>query len=134
MDLLIIDTSAGISSNVTYFSLFAHDIIVLSSSEPTSITDAYALMKLLFIRYGERSFKLLVNAIQDSNEAMEVYRILKRVGERFLNLSIDYLGYVLMDDNLPRAVKRQRLMTELYPNSKASLCFKRIALKIGEYS
>jgi len=126
IDVLMIDTGAGISKNVTYFSLLADEIIVLATSEPTSITDAYALMKVLSVKYGEKSFKLLVNAISNAEEAIDVHRNLSTVAESFLNVSIDYLGYVLQDDNLPRSVRKQRILMELYPNSRASLCFRRL--------
>lgn len=132
IDILLIDTSAGISSNVTYFNLLADEIIVIASSEPTSITDAYALMKVLFLKYGEKSFRLLVNAIRDEKEAKEVFLNLSTVAERFLNLSIDYWGYIPTDENLRKAVCKQKLLMELYPDSKASLCFGRLAKKIWE--
>ncbi|MBW2145398.1 MAG: MinD/ParA family protein [Deltaproteobacteria bacterium] len=126
IDVLMIDTGAGISKNVTFFSLLADEIIVLATSEPTSITDAYALMKVLSIKYGEKSFKLLVNAIRNAEEAKDVHWNLSTVAKSFLNISIDYLGYVLHDDNIPRAVRKQRLLMDLYPNSRASLCFEKL--------
>lgn len=132
IDILLIDTSAGISSNVTYFNLLADEIIVIASSEPTSITDAYALMKVLFLKYGEKEFKLLVNAIKGGKEAKEVFLNLSTVAERFLNLSIDYWGYILTDENITKAVCKQKLLMELYPDSKASLGFGRLAKKICE--
>jgi flagellar biosynthesis protein FlhG len=132
IDILLIDTSAGISSNVTYFNLLADEIIVLASSEPTSITDAYALMKVLFLKYGEKSFKLLVNAIRNDKEAREVFLNLSTVAERFLNLSIDYWGFIPHDPNLPKAVCKQKLLMELYPESKASLGIEKLAKKIWE--
>jgi len=132
IDVIIIDTGAGISNNVTYFSLLADEIVVIATPEPTSITDAYALMKVLCMKYGERSFKLLVNDIRNANEAKEVHGNLSVVAESFLNISVDYLGYVLKDDNLPKAVRKQRILMELYPNSRASLCFERLVQKIED--
>ncbi|MBI5491387.1 MAG: MinD/ParA family protein [Deltaproteobacteria bacterium] len=127
MDVLIIDTGAGISNNVLFFNMAADEIVVVVTPEPTSITDAYALMKVLCKRHGERKFKLLVNTARSRKEAMEVYRKLSLVAERFLNISVDYLGCVLNDENVQRSVLRQKAVMELYPDSAASLCFKEIA-------
>ncbi|OGW13844.1 MAG: flagellar synthesis regulator FleN [Nitrospinae bacterium RIFCSPLOWO2_12_FULL_45_22] len=129
-DLLLIDTAAGVSSNVVYFNLAAEDILVIVSPEPTAITDAYALMKILFTRYQEKSFRLLVNSVHDSREADEVYRRLSLATERFLQISLDYLGYIPLDDNIPRAVKQQRAVVEAYPYSQASRSFFQIARSI----
>lgn len=133
IDVLIIDTGAGISNNVLFFNMAAHEIVVVVTPEPTSITDAYALMKVLCKRHGERKFKLLVNTARSRKEAMEVYRKLSLVAERFLNISVDYLGCVLNDENVLRSVLRQKAVMELYPDTAASLCFKEIADAIWDF-
>jgi flagellar biosynthesis protein FlhG len=127
MDIFLVDTAAGISSNVMDFSVMAHEIIVVVSPEPTSITDAYALMKVLSLKYAEKSCKLLVNMVSSPREAHDVFRQLDLVTERFLDIHIDYLGCVLRDDKLARGVKHQRLVSDLYPESKASRCFADLA-------
>ncbi|MBI2413277.1 MAG: MinD/ParA family protein [Deltaproteobacteria bacterium] len=132
IDIMIIDTGAGISSNVLFFNMAAQEIVVVVTPEPTSITDAYALMKVLLQKHGERKFKLLVNTVKSRKEAMEVYKKISLVAERFLNISVDYLGCVLHDENVPRSVVRQKAVMELYPDSKASLCYKEIAGAICE--
>lgn len=129
-DLVIIDTEAGISENVTYFNVAAQEIVVIASPEPTSITDVYALIKLLATRYNERRFKVLVNMVKDSNDALEVYARLSNVTSRFLDISLDYLGCVEWDEKLVESVKRQRAVYEMYPEAKASICFANVARRI----
>lgn len=130
IDLMIIDTGAGISNNVLFFNMAAQDIIVVVTPEPTSITDAYALMKVLMQKHGEKTFKLLVNMAKNKRDALDVYKKISLAAERFLNISVDYLGCVLQDDNLPKSVVRQKAILELYPESKASLCYREIANEI----
>lgn len=127
IDIMIIDTGAGISSNVLFFNMAAQEIVVVVTPEPTSITDAYALMKVLLQKHGERRFKLLVNTVKSRKEALEVYRKISLAAERFLNISVDYLGCVMHDENVPKSVVQQKAVMELYPDSKASVCYKEIA-------
>lgn len=129
-DVFIIDTEAGISENVTYFNVAAREILVVVSPEPTSITDVYALIKLLSTRYGERHFKVLVNMARDQKEAINVFEKLFNVSDRFLNISLDYMGCVLRDDLVGESVRRQKPVCQLYPNAKASRCFTALARKI----
>lgn len=131
-DILIVDTEAGISENVTYFTVAAQEIFVVVTPEPTSITDAYALIKLLATRYSEHHFKVLVNMAKDSEDALEVFRKLANVAGRFLDISLDYLGCVVKDDKIVEAVKRQKAVTELFPDSEAAQCFTTIARRVIE--
>jgi len=130
VDMLLIDTAAGISSNVMDFVVMAHEIVVVVSPEPTSITDAYALMKVLSLKYAEKSCRLLVNMVTGPREAQDVFRQLSLVIDRFLDIHIDYLGYVPRDDKLTRGVKQQRLVSDLYPDAKASRCFSELARRM----
>ena len=127
VDTMLIDTAAGVSSNVIYFALAAQEIVVVVSSEPTSLTDAYALMKILSTRYGEHHFKLLVNGVQKPEEGLEVYRNLSRVADRFLNISMDYLGHIVHDTHVPQAVCQQKAVLEIFPYAPASRCFLELA-------
>ncbi len=131
-DVLIVDTEAGISENVTYFTVAAQEIFVVVTPEPTSITDAYALIKLLATRYAEHHFKVLVNMAKDSEDALEVFRKLANVAGRFLDISLDYLGCVVKDEKVVEAVKRQKAVTELFPDSDAAHCFTTIAKRVIE--
>lgn len=126
-DVLLIDTGAGIGRNVTAFATMAQDIIVVASPEPTSLTDAYALMKVLSTQYGERRFRLLVNMTHFATEGRDVYRKLSLVAERFLHISMDFLGSIPFDARVTEAVCRQRALVELYPQSKAAQAFVQLA-------
>jgi flagellar biosynthesis protein FlhG len=131
VDILFIDTAAGISSNVMDFNVTAHEIIVVVSPEPTSITDAYALMKVLSLKYAEKCCKIIVNLAGTSQQGREVFRQLNMVTERFLDMTLDYLGSVLFDANITQGVKHQKLVSELYPDTHASRCFTALAKKIS---
>lgn len=133
-DIVIIDTEGGISENVTYFNTAAQEIVVVVSPEPTSITDVYALIKLLATRYEERRFKVLVNMVRESREALDVFARLSHVTSRFLDISLDYLGCVLWDDRLVESVKRQRAVIDLFPESRSARCFSGLARSMDESS
>ena len=122
-DILLIDTGAGISSNVTFFAAAAQSIIVVISPEPTSLTDAYALMKVLLRQYRERRFHVLVNLAKSPNEASRVFSKLEVAASRFLQISIEYLGAVPLDDYLPLAVTQQRAVLDRYPQAPSSRAF-----------
>lgn len=120
LDILLIDTAAGISENVAFFCITAQETIVVVSPEPTSIADAYALIKVLFTRYQEKDFHILVNLAKNSEEGFEVFRRLSLVAEKFLNLSLNYLGYIPVDESVQKAVRGQKAFVDVYPNSPAS--------------
>ena len=130
VDVLLIDTAAGISSNVMDFSVTAQEIIVVVSPEPTAITDAYALMKVLSLKYAEKSCKVIVNLVGTAQQGREVFRQLNLVAERFLDMTVDYIGSVLFDANVTQGVKQQKLVSNLYPDSRASKCFESLAREI----
>ena len=130
MDFLLIDTAAGIAGNVMYFNMAADEIIVVASPEPTSLTDAYAIIKVLYQKHAKRYFRLLVNMVRDPREGREVYQRLNQATDRFLNLNIEYLGYILRDEKLSEAVKQQEAFTKLYPHSPASKCLLTVAEKL----
>jgi flagellar biosynthesis protein FlhG len=128
----LIDTAAGISSNVMDFNATAQEIIVVVSPEPTSITDAYALMKVLSLKYSEKGCQLLVNMTTRFDEGRDVFRQLHLVTERFLDIRIEYLGSILYDDKVTRGVKSQKIVCELFPNSTASRSFSDLAKKMAK--
>jgi flagellar biosynthesis protein FlhG len=132
-DILLIDTGAGIGRNVTSFATMAQDIIVVAAPEPTSLTDAYALMKVLSTQYGERRFRLLVSMTRTPTDGQDVYRKLSLVAERFLHISINFLGSIPFDPRLAEAVCQQRPLVELYPQSKAAQAFLGLAHDLAEW-
>lgn len=129
-DYVLIDTEAGISENVTYFNTAAQEILVVTTPDPTAITDAYALMKLLSTQYNEKRFNLVVNQVQHENEALDVYRKLTMVSSRYLDISIDFLGSIPEDKQMTDAIRKQRVIVDLYPSSKISMAFADLAATI----
>ena len=129
-DFMLIDTAAGITDNVMYFNMVAREIIVVVSPEPTSLTDAYALIKMLYQGYKTKCFMLLVNMVKNSNEAVEVYTRLNNATNHFLGLPIEYLGYIPYDKNVSKAVRKQKLLTEIFSDSKASKSMFKIIEKL----
>jgi flagellar biosynthesis protein FlhG len=134
VDVLFIDTAAGISSNVMDFNATAQEVVVVVSPEPTSITDAYALMKVLSLKYSGKACKLIVNMVRRPEEGREVFRQLQIVTDRFLDITIEYLGYVLLDGKFTKGVRNQKIVSELYPDTPASRCFTDISRKISNMS
>lgn len=129
-DFMLIDTSAGINDNVLYFNMVAGETIVVVTPEPTSLTDAYALIKILYQRHAKKRFSLLVNMVKTPNEAKEVFLRLAQATNHFLNLAIEELGYISYDENLQRGVKQQKLLAELYPDSPSVKCLRAVAERL----
>jgi flagellar biosynthesis protein FlhG len=130
LDFLLIDTGAGISANVMYFNLAAQDIVIVATPEPTSLTDAYALMKVLATQHAAKHFQIVINTVASAAEAQEVFRRLRLVTERFLQISIDYLGFILHDAAFPQAVRQQQALLQLYPSCPAARCFHHLAQRV----
>jgi flagellar biosynthesis protein FlhG len=127
-DILLIDTGAGISSNVIYFNLAAQERIVVVTPEPTSITDAYALIKVMFMQHGTNKFIILMNMVRNEKEAISVYKHLSRVVEKFMgSISLDYAGYIPYDKHLHESVNRREPVTCCHPQSSSSQSFKKLA-------
>lgn len=129
-DFMLIDTCAGISENVMYFNMVARETIIVVTPEPTSLTDAYALIKVLYQRHAKKRFRLLVNMVKTPREAKEVFLRMAQATDHFLHLAIENLGYVVYDENLPAAVKQQTLLAELYPQSPSVKCLREIAKRL----
>lgn len=108
IDHLIVDTGAGINDNVIYFNLAAQERIVVMTTEPTSLTDAYALIKVLKLNHGAQHFKILVNMAPDERSAKEVFSRLSTACDRFLDgVSLDWLGFTPLDPLVRKAVTAQ---------------------------
>jgi flagellar biosynthesis protein FlhG len=122
-DVVIIDTGAGISDNVRYFNSAAQEVLVVTNPEPTALTDAYALMKVLSNECRIHRFKLIVNEVTTASQAKEVYRKLSTVSDQFFRqIGIDYLGFVYLDDHIPNSVRMQTPFLQAYPQAPASRC------------
>jgi len=132
-EILLIDTAAGISDSVVTFARAAHEVLVVVCDEPASITDAYAMIKILHREYGVDRFRVLANMVHSAQEGSDLYRKLAKVTDRFLDVNLDYVGAVPYDDFLRKAVQKQRAVVEAYPRSKAALSFGKIAQKVSQW-
>jgi len=130
IDVLIIDTAAGISDLVTSFLRASQEILFVVCNEPTSITDAYALIKILNQQYGINRLHVLANMVRTQQEARELFAKLIKVTDRFLDVTLQFAGAIPFDENVRKAVQRQKSVCEAYPRSKASLAFKALAKKV----
>jgi flagellar biosynthesis protein FlhG len=131
-DIIIIDTSAGVSGNVLSFIEAADDVIIVITPEPTAITDAYGLIKIMSteIDNQDMSLKLIVNRAQSITEAKKVQQRVISIAGQFLNLKLDYLGYVYDDPIVSQAVRRQLPFMILDPNSRPSECVMQIVARL----
>ena len=119
-DVLLIDTGAGISANVCFFATAAQETLVVVTPEPTALTDAYALIKVLSTRYAEHHFSVLVNMARSEFDARKTFTQLTRVAERFLQVNLRWAGYVPYDPEVPEAVRRQQAVIDLAPATQAT--------------
>ena len=131
LDFLLIDTSAGLGSNVVYFNLAAQERIVVVTGEPTSITDAYALIKVLSTRYQLNSFHILPNQVAHEKEAKNIFRLLTNVADRHLSVALSLLGFVPRDPAVPAAVRAQKPFFLTSPEAEASRQVLDIARRIA---
>lgn len=134
IDTLIIDTGAGISDNVCCFNRAAQQSIVVVCNEPASITDAYALIKTMNKDYGLQRFHVLSSMAKSSQDAKSLFLKLANTAHQFLDVQLNYLGMVPFDEDIKKAVQKQRAVVEAYPRSKATEAFKNIAKKADNWS
>ena len=130
IDTLIVDTAAGISGSVVSFAKACQEVIVVVCDEPTSLTDAYALIKVMSTRHGVSKFQMLANMVKDEAQGLLLYDKLLNTCDRFLNVGLGYLGAMPFDDQLRSAVKSQQPVVSAYPRSRASKAMARIAEKV----
>jgi flagellar biosynthesis protein FlhG len=126
-DYLLIDTAAGISSNVINFLLAAGRVIVVTTPEPTAIVDAYLVIKILSRREPGKHVSVLVNSVSGVHEARSVFHQIDTAAQRFLDKPLDLLGFIERDGNVLEAVRQQGPVMSLYPQSAASMCIKNVA-------
>ena len=131
-DIIIIDTSAGVSSNVLDFIAAADDAIIITTPEPTAITDAYGIIKIIATEYEnlDMELKLVVNRVKGAAEAKKVADRMTNIAGQFLNLKVDYLGFIYDDPVVSQAVLRQKPFMVIDPRCKASICVQHIVGKM----
>lgn len=133
-DIILIDTGAGISDSVLEFVASGSEVLLVATPEPTSLTDAYSLLKALhnYAGFSKESteVKIVANKVSNMVEGRNLFTKLNLVTERFLDLSLGFLGAVPMDEQMIKAVMKQSPVSISYPNAKAAKAFERLALHL----
>lgn len=129
-ELMLVDTGSGISDTVTYFASAAHEVVVVVTPDPASLTDTHALLKVLASAHQEKRFWLLANRVEDEQEARRLYDLVSRTALRFLNASFDFLGWIPRDRELVRAVSGRQMVVEASPRSPSAQAFSVIARRL----
>ncbi len=133
VDTLIVDTAAGISDTVLSFARASHEILVVVCDEPASITDAYAIIKLLNRDYGHQRFRILANMARSAQEGRDLFNKMCRVTDRYLDVTLSFMGAIPYDDNLRRAVRSQRPVIQAFPRSRVAQGFRSLAKKVESW-
>jgi flagellar biosynthesis protein FlhG len=130
VELLIIDTAAGISDNVISLLLAADEVYLVVSPENTSIVDAYAVVKVITELDAFKSISVIANMVEDEKEGTEVFLKISRAVKKFLNKELHYLGYIKKDDHVVEAIKFQQPVVEKFPDSPAAKDYLRLSQAI----
>lgn len=113
-----------------FFNLAASEVIVVVAPEPSSLVDAYALIKVMSLRHSKRDFHLVLNNVANSDEASRIFERFDAVASRFLGVTLNYLGHVPTDHHMPKAARGKRVLLEAFPFARASVCINRIARRV----
>jgi flagellar biosynthesis protein FlhG len=133
IDVLIVDTAAGISDMVLSFSKASQDILMVVCDEPTPLTDAYALIKLLNKEHGIFRFKIVANMVRSMREGDELFSKLTKVTNRFLDVALELVAVVPFDENVRKSVRKQKAIVDAFPTSPAAMAIRRLAKKAIEW-
>lgn len=133
VDTLIIDTAAGLSDSVVSYTRASREIIIVVCDEPASITDAYAMIKVLNRDYDIHRFHVLANQAHGIQQGRELYNKLARVSEKYLDVALNFLGTIPYDECLKKAVQKQKSVVESFPRSPSAMAFKQIAKKAQKW-
>src|SRR5688572_14726872 len=133
VDTLVVDTSAGIAHSVVQFTQAAQHVLLVVCDEPASMTDAYALTKVLSRNHGVSKFQVLANMARAPGEGAALFEKLQRVTGRFLDVTLEFVGEIPEDPYLRRAIREQRPVVAAFPASPASRAFKKLALKADKW-
>lgn len=132
VDILIIDTAAGISPSVISFTKAAQEIVVVVCDEPASITDAYSLIKILNKEHGVKSFQVLPNMVKNLEHGTKLFKKLLNVADIYLDVSLSLLGSIPMDEKLKEAVRNQSAVIDCFPHSASSIAFHQLVKRIND--
>ena len=134
MDIMIVDTAAGIADSVITFSKACQEVIVVVCDEPASITDAYALIKVLSRDHGLKRVQVLANMARSDVHGEALFQKIRRVTDQFLDVQVEHLGSIPLDDYLRRSVQRQMPVIQAYPRSPAAQAIEKVATRIEGWS
>ena len=126
-DLILVDTGARLGRNVMDFILAADEVLLVTTPEPTSLTDAYAVMKAYSIYAAQKNLRLIINRVYEAKESREVAQKLQRAAEKFLHMPVDCLGYVFEDTAVTKAVRKQTPLLKAEPTAAAARCIDALA-------
>ncbi|MBI4977305.1 MAG: MinD/ParA family protein [Spirochaetes bacterium] len=129
-DIIIIDTGAGVSNNVLSFVLAADEVVIVTTPEPTAITDAYGIIKAISSEATSPDLKLIINRVKSVTEARKVSERVVNIASQFLNMKVNNLGFVFEDEIVSQAVIRQLPFMELDPKSRAAMCLDHLAQRL----
>ena len=129
-DIVLVDTGAGLGRNVLDFILAADEVILVTTPEPTALTDAYAVMKAYSMNSEKKDLKIVVNRVYDESESNEVVTKLQRTSEKFLSMPLTSLGFIYEDRSVMNAVKRQQPLLSAFPDTMASRCIEMVAKNV----
>lgn len=133
IDILVIDTAAGISDMVVSFSRAAQDVVIVVCDEPTSLTDAYALIKILNREHGVFKFKVVANMVTNERQGRELFNKLSKVTSRFLDVALELSAIVPFDENVRKSVRKQAVIVEAFPSSPAAKAINKLALDMNTW-
>ena len=133
VDVILVDTMAGISKNVVGFAVAADEVLLVTTPEPTAVLDAYAMVKTIFHRQRNANIKLLVNMVSDERQARQTAHRIESVVKQFLNRRVRTVGYVPLDQHVREAVMKSRALMELYPNSPAAKSVQTVAARLVDF-
>lgn len=132
-DALVVDNAAGIADGVLTFCQAAQDVVVVVCDEPASVTDAYALIKVLNRERGVNRVHVLANQVHNVAEGWQLFEKLEGVTSRFLDVTLGYIGAIPRDEWLRRAVQRQQAVVDVFPSAPSAIAFREIARRVGEW-
>jgi flagellar biosynthesis protein FlhG len=125
-DYLIIDTAPGIDEKVLYFNAASQDILIVLTPDPSSLSDSYALIKLLHLRYKQKQFNIVCNLANDKISGFTLFRKLSDICDQFLNVSLNYVGSIPFDTSYRNVVKSKGIIAKIDPKAPSSLAIKSI--------
>lgn len=129
-DFVILDTGAGISESVLQFNLFANKNVIVLNRELTSLTDAYATIKVIYQAFGRDRFNIIVNTAKNKEEATRIFQHIDSICTRFLGFSLHFLGYIVHDETVPISIMKQQVLADADPQSAPAVNCSVIAEKM----